>query len=56
MKKKFDFDIGMVDEVERHYQVYMHFDFDHYDADKMDDLRLDDMKGKFSVYRMVPQG
>ena len=54
MKKKFDFDVEMVDDLERHYQVYVHFDFDGYDADKMDDLRVDDLKGRFSVHRMVP--
>jgi len=56
MKKKFGFDLEMVDDLERHYLVYMHFDFDNYDADKMDDLRpqSSELKGTFRVNRMVP--
>ena len=48
----------MVDDLEKKYNVYMHFDFDDYDAEIMVDLRKQskDMKGKFRVSRMVPQG
>lgn len=58
MKKKFDLDVAMVDDLDRHYLVYMHFDFDRYDADKMDDMRVAslDLKGQFKCSRMVPQG
>ena len=56
MKQKFDFDLEMADDLDKHYLVYMHFDFDDYDADKMGDERHQsaELKGKFSVNRMVP--
>lgn len=48
----------MTDDLDKHYKVNAHFDFDEYQPDKMDDLRTVglEFKGTFRLHRMVPQG
>lgn len=58
LKQQFGETIEISDDPDVPYSVYIHFDFDEYQPDKMEDLRLKDpiQKGKFKVYRVIPQG
>ena len=50
----------MSDDIDKPYNVYMHFDFDDYDGDQMNDMRdkkgSKNLHGLFRLSRMVPQG
>ena len=59
MEKTFEFDLEMSKDLEKKYNVYIHFDFDDFDADAMIDMREAKAKGchgLFRIRRMVPQG
>ena len=51
LKKTYNVDLEIVEDLEKLYLVYIHFDFDGYDADKMEDQRVlsADMAGMFKV-------